>query len=550
MLSKLSPEAYKELEDLLGTENISDEPGVMEGYVYHSFSEILGLKTRWCNFRPEAVVLPCTTEEVQAIVKICIKYNLKYHAMSTGFGAWNAPGSEGVIQIDLRRMNRIIKIDSKNMFAVVEPYAVCSQLQAEAMRFNLNTHIIGAGCNTSPLASSTSLIGYGWSGLTTSYSARNILGVEWVLPSGEVIRLGAIGQNEDTWFNADGPGPSIRGVMRGFAGACGGLGVFTKVALKLFPWPGPKEPEVKGILLDCKTKVPETHGVFLCNFPDTKNYADSVYKIADSEIGYMHCKNAIGLVAGVSMPKFFKTVTKYKALKSILETFKLSYQVLIATDTQRSFEYQKKVLKKIISDCRGVMIDISQIPSVHELAWWAMVRAAVPPLIFRLAGSFATAFGGLESWDHPVYTMQIGEQTKQKLIDKGCMIDDLADNGWGGIYEGSTGFGHCEELAYFDPRNPVHVQGVLEYIPMTVEDTEKYHLSPGLAFGGGALATEVLGPMIGNYHEWVRKIKKTFDPTNSSDPAFYINPDPRTVLEGHYEFHAGHVPEHLAVKRP
>lgn len=531
MLSKLSPDAYRELEELLGAENISDEPGVMEGYIYHSFAEILGLKTRWCNYRPEAVVLPSCTQEVQGIVKICAKYNLRFHAMSTGWGAWNAPGSEGVIQIDLRRMNKLINIDAKNMYAVVEPYVVCSQLQAEAMRFNLNTHIIGAGCNTSPLASSTSLIGYGWSGLTTSYSARNVLGVEWVLPSGEVIRLGAIGQNEDTWFNADGPGPSIRGVMRGFAGACGGLGVFTKVALKLFPWPGPKEPEVKGVLLDYKTDVPKTHSIFLCAFPDIRNYADSVYKIADSEIGYMHCKNAIGLVAGLSMPKAFKKATQYKAIKSILETFKLSYQVVLATDSERSYDYQKKVLRKIVSDHQGIVLDISDIPGIIEVGWWGIIRAALPPLIFRMAGSFATAFGGLESFDHPVYQMQIGEKTKQSLIDEGYMIDDLADNGWGGIYEGSTGFGHCEELAYFDPRNPVHVQGILEYIPKTVEDTDKYHLSPGLAFGGGSIASEVLGPMMGNYHEWLRKIKTTFDPANSSDPVFYIQPDREVAIK-------------------
>ena len=41
---------------------------------------------------------------------------------------------KGVIVLDLRRMNRILEIDEKNMFAVVEPYVIGAQLQAEVMK--------------------------------------------------------------------------------------------------------------------------------------------------------------------------------------------------------------------------------------------------------------------------------------------------------------------------------------------------------------------------------------------------------------------------------
>lgn len=191
----ISDEDRRELEDALGEENVSREPAVLDGYAFQSFQNHT-TDFPWIP-RPAAVVLPGSTAEVQAVVRTCNRHGLKFKALSTGWGAWAGPGEEGVVQIDLRRMDRILEIDEKNMLAVVEPYAVCAQVQAEAIKRGLNLHIIGAGSNTSPLASATSFDGYGATGLATGYSGRNLLAVEWVLPDGEILRLGTWGQGRD-----------------------------------------------------------------------------------------------------------------------------------------------------------------------------------------------------------------------------------------------------------------------------------------------------------------------------------------------------------------
>ena len=141
-------DAYKELEDIVGSDNISDDPVILDSYAYQRLAE---LKFNGSKFGiiPEAAVLPGSTEEVQSIVKICNQYKIKAHPFSTGWGLFSAVRSEGTIQLDLRRMNRILEIDEKNMFAVVEPYVICSQLQAEAMKVGLNAHMIGAGASCS-----------------------------------------------------------------------------------------------------------------------------------------------------------------------------------------------------------------------------------------------------------------------------------------------------------------------------------------------------------------------------------------------------------------
>ena len=72
------------------------------------------------------------------------------------------------------------------------------------------------------------------------YNNRNVLGVEWVLPNGELLKLGSLGSGSG-WISGDGPGPSLRGILRGTVGAMGGFGVITAAAIRLYQWGGPPE---------------------------------------------------------------------------------------------------------------------------------------------------------------------------------------------------------------------------------------------------------------------------------------------------------------------
>lgn len=520
----MDDEVFRELEDALGPENVSREPAVLDGYAWQAFTEVVGQTSGWCPYRPAAVVLPGDTGEVQAVVRICRKHGLQFKAMSTGWGIWNMVGGENVIQVDLRRMDRILEIDEKNMFAVVQPYVICAQLQAEAMRRGLNCHIIGAGAGSSPLASATSLCGYGWSGLTTSYSARNLLGTEWVLPDGEVLRLGTPGSGAG-WFCGDGPGPSLRGVARGYIGNCGGLGIFTACAVKLFPWPGEPHTRVDGLLLEGGADLPETFRMYMCTFRDARSFADAVYRLAEAEVGYIHCKNSVGALVSATLPRLAEKLFARPALREVLRSQRYMFQFLVAASSPREFAYQEGVLRKVIDDTGGVIIDMSAVPSLHASFLWGFIRASMPPLIFRRGGSFGTSFGALEAWDHAVTQAEVAAELKQKFIDQGKLMDDLADNSWGGVYEGSTCFGHQEELYLYNPRDPEMMRSANQYIAATFVETVKHSLGPGLGFALGSVGAELFGPIIGGYHHRLREIKRTLDPDDVSDAAFYISLD-------------------------
>jgi len=516
----LPKEVYKELEEVLGPDNITQEPAILDSY---SWQPAINLATFPWIPRPAAVVLPQTTEEVQKIVKILNKHRCQYKAHSTGWANWSGPGLEGVVQIDLRRMNRIIEIDEKNMFAVIEPYVCCSQLQAEAMKVGLNCHIIGAGPNTSQLASVTSAWGYGWTGVYTGYGGRNPLGVEWVLPDGELIQLGSPG-SDSGWFCGDGPGPSLRGIMRGWGGATGGLGVFTKCAVKLYPWPdGPREPRGNGVLADFNTDdVPDTHKVYFLFSPSYEKFADLAYEIGNSEVGYIHCKGAIGAMFGLLAPRAMKKLLASPAIRSILKAFQHMTLFTIAAHTEREFDYQEMVIKKIVEKTDGFMIDASSLP-IHGSFWWGLHRSVYPAMAFRPGGAFITSMGSSAAYDCCVKQAIIGEKIKQEYIDNGTFFDDMADCTWGGIYEGTSNWGHLEEIAMFDRRDKRTEKGRIDFLYSTTDATTDHSLGFGLSSLEHGMYKR-LGPLMNNYHLWLGKIKQAFDPNNASDGSHYIPP--------------------------
>ncbi|MHA1988718.1 MAG: FAD-binding protein, partial [Promethearchaeota archaeon] len=110
----LSKQIFKEFEDIVGVGNVNDSEVITNVYAYNWCTEIFnymdGKEPIPFSPVPKAVVLPSSTEEVQKIIKLCNKYEIQFKAQSTGLGPWNQPSSENSIIVDLRRMNKIVKI--------------------------------------------------------------------------------------------------------------------------------------------------------------------------------------------------------------------------------------------------------------------------------------------------------------------------------------------------------------------------------------------------------------------------------------------------------
>ncbi|ETC96929.1 FAD-binding oxidoreductase [Campylobacter coli] len=73
---------------------------------------------------PSLALAPKNVEEVQAIVKIANEFKIPLFPISTGknlgYGS-SAPQQRGQVVVDLKRMNKIIEVDDKRNFCIVEP---------------------------------------------------------------------------------------------------------------------------------------------------------------------------------------------------------------------------------------------------------------------------------------------------------------------------------------------------------------------------------------------------------------------------------------------
>jgi glycolate oxidase len=217
---RLSEETYRALRDVVGPEYITDSPVILESYSFVWGNETL-FGSRLAPFRPLAVVMPSSAEEVQAIVRLCNRFKIKFKAHSTGFETTALTAKEPYLAIDLRRLNHILLIDEKNMIAVVEPYVSHCELFYESIKRGLRFNALGAGPSASVAASSACHCGAGFHSVSSHYDAQNVVGAEWILPNGELIRLGSMA-TDSGWFAPHGPGLNLRAILRGVVGPNGG----------------------------------------------------------------------------------------------------------------------------------------------------------------------------------------------------------------------------------------------------------------------------------------------------------------------------------------
>ena len=348
-LAQLQQDLLGALREAVGERWVTMDPLILDTYAWQYLAEAAS-GTNYME-RPLAVVLPATTVEVAAVVKACNRLGCQYKAFSTGFGPWNgATRPHQMVQIDLRRMDRIVEIDAKNMYAVVEPYVSGNQLQTEAMKVGLNTHIVGAGGQCSVLASATSVMGNSWDGISTGYSGRNLLGVEWVTPAGEIVRVGSF-EDDARPFTGDGPGFSLRGAMRGYAGALGGLGVFTRCALKLYPWHGPAKLEVSGTSPDYLVEIPEHHAAGLIVVSSWQEMAEVGYRLCEAEILDLLGRNAPALVSALLTTDNNEFAKLYEI--PLLHEMYYALTFIIVGQDEEDLRYKLKTLKKIAKEVGG-----------------------------------------------------------------------------------------------------------------------------------------------------------------------------------------------------
>lgn len=533
----LSNEAYQSLEDIVGTEYISAEPVILDSYAWMRANELHTKDRSGFFIRPEAVVLPGSTEEVQAVMKACNRFKIKCKAFSTGWINLAQPSGAGVINMDLRRLNRILEIDEKNMFAVIEPYVIGSQLQAEVMKLGLNCHIIGAGGSCSPLAAATSFIGNGADGIFMGYSSETLLALEWVLPNGDILRTGSLGAGLG-WSCGEGPGPSLRGIARGTTGASGALGVFTKCAVKLAPWPGPAEMPVEGTIPAYYTKLPDNFRAYTVTMPSWEAYTDAYYKIYDAEIGYIGHRQFSKLGEDLSTAFFALYRDSTKSLDDLEEFTRkpeiqdltdelrhYSFQLILAGMTPGDIEYQEKVLDQILAETRGHRVVAMSEPATAQFVMLYLLKLHSKHLNHVYAGGKSQYFRPDGSPDYAIEYAPLMIELLKKYQEKGTLVKTGGDSLMGTLSGiGGGGDFHLEQFVSYDRNDMKSINATRELVEEARKlAAEKMPGSPAALVGlppDVMLTTIAASAQSVRYH-WQWKIKQMLDPNGVGESAGY-----------------------------
>ena len=215
----LAPGTIRQLEAAVGAAHVRTDVASLQAY---------GTDALKRGHPAEAVVFPGSAAEVAAIVRVCAAERIPMvpRGGGSGYTGGAVPVLGGVV-IALERMNRIIEIDQLNLLAVVEPNVITGDLQDAVERVGLfyppdpsSLRQSAIGGNVAECAGGPRAFKYG---TTKSY----VLGLEAVLPTGEIVRTG---------------GKVVKNVVgydltQLLVGSEGTLAIITKVILRLVPRP-------------------------------------------------------------------------------------------------------------------------------------------------------------------------------------------------------------------------------------------------------------------------------------------------------------------------
>jgi glycolate oxidase len=210
----MNPAAIRELESLLGPAAVLTRLEDLLLYEYDGSVE---------QARPECIVFPRSTADVAGIMRLASQHGIPVVGRGAGTGlSGGALALRGGIQVVFSRMNRILSVDVENQRAVVQPGVVNLDLTRAVEHAGLffapdpsSQKACTIGGNVAENAGGPHTLAYG---VTTNH----VLGLELVLPDGEVVRTGAA--------TLDTPGYDLTGLLVGSEGL---LALVTEITVRL-----------------------------------------------------------------------------------------------------------------------------------------------------------------------------------------------------------------------------------------------------------------------------------------------------------------------------
>ena len=449
----------KELKKNLTPENVLET--IEERYAYAQDASNL----RTISNLPDAVVFVQNIEEIQKVLKTANKYKTPVICRGAGTNVVGACSTEhGGIVLNFSKMNKILEINPENMTARVQPGVVVGTLQKEVEKYGLYYPPDPSNLAVSTIGGSIAQASGGARTFKYGSTKDYVIDLLVVMADGEVLRTGSNTIKNATGYNL--------GSL--FIGSEGTLGIVAEAVLKLIP-----QPEAKKVIMA---------------YFDTIDAAVSAVnaiieqRIYPTTLDFMD-KNAI------------QTVEKF--YPSGLLCDKDAALIIEVDGFSCAIDYQKDIVVSILNKCGASAIQYSDTDEDYDRIWTAR-RSSM--------GACAKLKPNVTTDDMIVPRSKLPELVRgtRAICEKYgldvCMVGHVGD---GSIH----------------PQIPIDYRDEDEYNRLKQAKSEMYELTARLGgilsgeHGVGSLKRPYIAQVVNaEALNYMRKIKKTFDPNNILNP--------------------------------
>lgn len=449
----------KELKKNLTPDNVLATPE--ERYVYAQDASNI----RDINRLPDAVVFVNNIEDIQKVLLTANKHKIPVICRGAGTNVVGACRTDhGGIVLNFSRMNKILEINQENMTARVEPGVIVGDLQKEADKLGLYYPPDPSNLAVSTIGGSIAQSSGGARTFKYGSTKDYVLDLLVVMANGEVLRTGSNTIKNATGYNL--------GSL--FIGSEGTLGIVAEATLKLIP-----KPECRKVIMayfdTIDDAIKAVNGIIEQRiYPTTLDFMD---------------KNAI------------QTVEKF--YPSGLLCDKDAALVIEVDGFACAIDYQRDIVVSILNKCGASAIQYSNNEEEYERIWTAR-RSSM--------GACAKLKPNVTTDDMIVPRSKLSELVRgtraicEKYNLTVCMVGHVGD---GSIH----------------PQIPIDYRDEDEYNRLKKAKSEMYELTArlgGILSGEHGIGSEkrpYISKVVNSTAlDYMRKIKKTFDPNNILNP--------------------------------
>jgi glycolate oxidase len=213
-------ETIVKLKQLVGEANYLDSPEDKLVYSYDGTPLLAQV--------PQAILRPRSSEEVSKIMKMANNdgFSVVPRGSGTGLSGGSIPAEDSVVLL-FNHWDKIIEIDSDNLTAWVEPGLITGSLHQEVEKLGLFYPPDPGSQNICTIGGNVAENAGGLRGLKYGVTKNFVMGIEMILPNGDIIKNGGKNVKDVAGYN-------LRDLIIGSEGT---LGIFTKILVKLIPKP-------------------------------------------------------------------------------------------------------------------------------------------------------------------------------------------------------------------------------------------------------------------------------------------------------------------------